>query len=451
MAVNGAAGPQTVDAAEVLNAAPVGAALSWTILVCGVAALIDGFDVQALAFVAPVLIEEWGTPAAGFGVIFSAGLLGIMIGQFLFSPLADRFGRKKLIIAGMLLFALLSLATAFAKDMPTLLVLRFIGGIGLGGVTPNLIALTAEYSPKRLRATMIATMFAGYSLGAVAGGMLSSVLVPAFGWQSMFIVGAVAPLLMIPLLLFGLPESVRYLIIAGADQTRIGAVLDKFWPARPRAASEVFVLNEARLAGFSVRRLFDREFAATTLLLWLIYLVAMLLTYILLSWVPTILRGEGLPIAQAQRAGAVLSLGGVIGGVVFSMAADRFGALRVLVITYLLSGAAIFAMGQAGVDGGLVLITAFVAGFCALGAQTTLNATVANLYPTQIRATGLGYAMGIGRIGSVVGPIVGGMLIAAQWPSSSLFAVSAAPTLVAAALLVVLAFVRARTLQTAGA
>ncbi len=430
--------PHTVDAAQILDTAPVGRALIWTMLACGIAALIDGFDVQAMSFVAPVLVEQWGVPPAAFGVIFSAGLMGIMVGQFLFSPLADRFGRKALIIIGMLLFASLSLATATAKDMNTLLILRFIGGVGLGGVAPNLIALTAEYSPHRLRATVITTMFAGYTLGAVVGGLLSSVLIPAFGWPAIFIVGGIAPLVTIPILLYGLPESVRYLIVAGGDQVRIARILNAFVPGRARAENEVFVLNEPQRKGSSVRQLFAREFLPTTVLLWLIYLVAMLLTYILLSWVPTVLRGEGMPLAQAQQAGAILALGGVVGGTLFGLASDRFSPLPVLVLAYLASGLAIFGLGHAGADGGLVMIAAFLAGFCTIGAQTTLNAATAMLYPTQIRATGVGYAMGIGRIGSIVGPIVGGMLIAAKWPASALFAVGAAPTLVAAALLAIL-------------
>ena len=427
-----AEGVSDVDVVALLDGAPVGPTLVWTVLVCGLAAMIDGFDTQAIAFVAPVIAKQWGVPPAGFGVIFSAGLLGIMVGQFLFTPFADRFGRKWLIIAGTLLFGLVTLATASVRDPQTLLVMRFVGGIGLGGVTPNLIALTAEYSPRRLRATLITVMFAGFPLGAVVGGYLAALIIPVHGWSGVFILGGVAPLALIPILVLWLPESVRYLVAAGAPVDRIRPILDRVSPARPRADQEHYLLPEVRLGGLSVKHLFGAELRLTTLLLWIAFFSSLLMTYVLLSWLPTVLKEAGLSINAAILSAVVLNLGGAIGGILLGQASDRTAPLPVLMGAYLVAGLAILSIGLVGATGGALMAVIFVAGFCTIGGQTALNAAAAGIYPTQIRATGVGYALGIGRMGSIVGPLLGGVLIAAQWTPAALFAASAAPSLVAA-------------------
>jgi AAHS family 4-hydroxybenzoate transporter-like MFS transporter len=432
-----------IDVAALLDAAPVGWRLILTLLVCGLAAMIDGFDTQAIGFVAPVIAHQWGVAPASLGVVFSGGLLGIMVGQFLFSPLADRFGRKWLIILGTLLFGLVTLATAWAPNAHALLALRFIGGLGLGGVTPNLIALTAEYSPRRLRATFITVMFAGFPLGAVFGGSLAARLIPVHGWTGVFIAGGLAPLALIPVLAMWLPESVRYLVVVGAPEARVRAILDRVCPSRAPTQTERYVLPEARLSGLSVKHLFAADLALTTLLLWIAFFASLLMTYVLISWLPTLLKNAGLSIDTAILSAVVLNLGGALGGILLGQASDRSGApLPVLVCAYLVAGMAILSIGMVGTHGGLLMTAIFVAGFCTLGGQTALNAAAAGFYPTQARATGVGYALGVGRLGSIVGPLVAGVVIAANWSPAALFAASAAPSLAAAAALSALVLAR---------
>ena len=435
-----------IDVAALLDGARVGRTLILTLLVCGLAAMIDGFDTQSVSFVAPVIAHDWGVSSASLGVVFSGGLLGIMVGQFLFSPLADRYGRKWLIIAGTLLFGLVTLATAWAPNAQVLLAMRFIGGIGLGGVTPNLIALTAEYSPRRLRATLITVMFAGFPLGAVFGGSLAARIIPVHGWTGVFIAGGFAPLALIPVLVLWLPESVRYLVAVGAPEARVRSILDRIAPGRDRGEAECYVQPEARLSGLSVRRLFAPDLALTTLLLWVAFFASLLMTFVLISWLPTLLKQAGLSINTAILSAVVLNLGGALGGIVLGLASDRSGApLPVLVGAYLVAGLAILSIGLIGSHGGLLMAAIFLAGFCTLGGQTALNAAAAGFYPTQVRATGVGYALGVGRLGSIVGPLLAGLVIAANWTSVALFAASAAPSLAAAVALSALVVVRRKS------
>src|SRR6202035_6044736 len=211
----------TADVAAFIDAQPVGAFQVKLLLVCATVLFLDGFDTTAIGYVAPALAKEWNIGKAALGPVFSAGLFGLMIGALLFGPLADRIGRKKIIIFSTLAFGIGTLATAFVRDVNTLLVIRFLTGLGLGGAMPNAIALTSEFSPHRRRATMVMVMFCGFSVGAALGGFLAAGLIPHFGWRSVFVVGGVAPLLLAPVLALKLPESVRFLALTGRANARV--------------------------------------------------------------------------------------------------------------------------------------------------------------------------------------------------------------------------------------
>src|SRR3984957_5835459 len=225
MATTSTRDASTVDVAAFIDAQPVGAFQVKLLLTCAAVLFLDGFDTQAIGYVAPVLAKEWGLSKGALGPVFSAGLFGLMIGALLFGPLADRIGRKKIIVLSTLAFGLGVLLTSLVQDVNALLAIRFLTGLGLGGAMPNAIATTAEFNPRRRRATMVMIMFAGFSIGAALGGMLAAALIPAFGWRSVFMVGGIAPLLLVPILMLRLPESVRFLALTGRANARVAELL----------------------------------------------------------------------------------------------------------------------------------------------------------------------------------------------------------------------------------
>src|ERR1700750_2714529 len=238
-----------IDVVEFIDQQPVGGFQIKLLLTCAAVLFLDGFDTQAIGYVAPALAKEWGLTKAALGPVFSAGLFGLMIGALTLGPLADRIGRKKIIVASTLAFGLGTLATAFIQDVNTLLAIRFLTGLGLGGAMPNTIALTSEFNPRRRRATMVMIMFSGFSIGAALGGLLAAALIPQFGWRSVFIVGGVAPLLLAPILAVKLPESVRFLALTRGFDGRVAQLLLLVNPGAVFAPATRFVVDEPKLSG----------------------------------------------------------------------------------------------------------------------------------------------------------------------------------------------------------
>src|SRR5450631_3186793 len=256
MAIQVRTSPSPVDVAQFIDAQPVGGFQIRLLLTCAAVLFLDGFDTQAIGFVAPALAREWDVSKGALGPVFSAGLFGLMIGALLFGPLADRIGRKKIIVFSTLAFGLGTLATAFVQDVGTLLAIRFLTGLGLGGAMPNAVAMTSEFSPHRRRATMVMIMFCGFSVGAALGGLLAAALIPQFGWRSVFVVGGAAPLLLVPILALRLPESVRFLALTGRANARVAELLGLIAPKAVLAPSTQFVIHEPGLAGIPVLHLF---------------------------------------------------------------------------------------------------------------------------------------------------------------------------------------------------
>src|SRR5471032_1782860 len=249
-------GTSPVDVADFIDTQPVGGFQLRLLLTCAAVLFLDGFDTQAIGFVAPALAREWDVSKGALGPVFSAGLFGLIIGALLFGPLADRIGRKKIIIFSTLAFGIGALVTAFVQDVNTLLAIRFLTGLGLGGAMPNAIALTSEFNPRRRRATMVMIMFCGFSVGAALGGLLAAALIPQFGWRSVFIVGGIAPLLLVPILVLRLPESVRFLALTGRANARVAELLGLINPKAALATGTQYVVDEPGLAGVPVLHLF---------------------------------------------------------------------------------------------------------------------------------------------------------------------------------------------------
>jgi AAHS family 4-hydroxybenzoate transporter-like MFS transporter len=408
---------ERLDLESIIDSSRLSAFQVAIMVCCALIAMMDGFDTQAIAFVAPEIATAWHIEAALFGPVFGAGLLGGLIGAMILGMASDRFGRKPTLLLAVTLFAAGSLVTPFAASVIHLSAIRFVTGIGLGGALPSFIALTSEYAPRRLRATLVSLMFCGFPLGAVIGGFASAKLIPLFGWTSVFIAGGILPLLVLPVFIGFIPESVRFLVLK-KDHAAITRVLRRMkstltWSGKVTTGSPV---SRVPLAS-----LFTRGRAAGTFLLWITLFLSLLLTYFLINWIPIIARRSGLGIASAVIAVSMLNLGSIVGCVVIGRLADRFGPAIIIGPAFTLGAVAIALIGYAGQSGALLCTVAFMAGALSIGAQMCTIALCASFYETLQRATGVGWSIGVSRVGAIVGPVVGGILLGAGVSSSSLF------------------------------
>ena len=431
----------SIDIEAVIDAQPLSRIQLWVYALCGVIALLDGFDTQAIAFVAPLMAAEWAVPLAGFGAVFGAGLLGLCIGSLGIGPLADRYGRRPVIALSTLVFGAMAIATTCAGSLTELIVLRFITGLGLGGAMPNLIAIVAEYAPKRKRAFLITASYCGFPLGGAVGGLLAAMVVPVYGWQAIFWIGGALPLLCVPLVWAGLPESPRFLALKGERHAEIAAILMRICRGQEFAPGQRFHLRESGRTTegrSSVGVLFADGRAVATVLLWAIFFCSLLIMYFLFSWLPSILQKSGMPMDMAIRAVVVLNLGGILGGLGIGRHVDRWGPFRILAIAYGCGALCVALIGLFNASTGLVLLLAFLCGMLIIGSQFAMNALTAGFYPTEVRSTGLGWALGVGRIGSVIGPLFGALLLESALPMEALMLVISGPAALSALLLLIL-------------
>jgi AAHS family 4-hydroxybenzoate transporter-like MFS transporter len=426
------ASSMTVDVAAVIDRVRL-SHLQWTtILLCGLVAILDGFDTQAIAFVAQVIARDLDVEVSAFGPVFGAGLLGLTVGALAFGPAADRWGRKPIIIASTFVFGAFALSTPLAASLPALMLYRFLTGLGLGGAMPNIIALTSEYSPKEKRSTLVTLMFCGFPLGAVLGGLISARLIAGYGWPVVFYLGGILPLLLLPFLWSSLPESIRFLVARGKRPEQPLAIIRRIDPDGNYGPDCRCVLNEEKAKGSSIGQLFAGGRAFGTCLLWVVFFSNLLILYFLINWLPTLLQQAGLPIERAIIATVVLNAGGIIGGLSLGRVVDSRQPFGILTAAYALAAVLVAAIGALGAGAvPMMLLTIFAAGFFVIGSQYCMNALAANFYPTTLRSTGIGWALGIGRIGSIIGPVVGGMVLSLGWSAGQLFVAAAAPAAVA--------------------
>lgn len=410
--------------------------LVWSFL----AMFTDGFEISSLGLATPHIIREWHVGPAALAPVLSASLAGIMIGAPLFGWLGDRHGRRFAIISGCLIFGLTTLAVVATSSLGQIMVLRFLTGIGMGGLMPNTVALNSELSPRRLRARLIILMFMGITMGSASPGLVAAFVVPAHGWKSLFVLGGAVPLIVGAGLIFGLPESVKYLALRGDRQPALAATLRRMRRdlTIPDDAQFTLAASARPVAGAGLKPIFSGGLAPITLLLWLVFATALMANYFLNSWMPLLFEAKGLSSADAALVSTMYHLGATVGGLAMSFVLDRFGFL-VIAAMLALAAPAILSMGVAGVPPTLLALFVGLSGFCVLGAQFGVNAAAGLIYPTAARARGAGLAFAVGRFGSVLGPLVGGALIAMKLALPAMLLVVAAPMLLGAAAALVLA------------
>jgi MFS transporter, AAHS family, 4-hydroxybenzoate transporter len=438
-----------VDVAAVINDSEISRFQYIIFTLCILIMMCDGFDTQALAYVAPSIASEWKLSPGIFGPVFAAVLLGSMVGAFGFGYLADRFGRKRTLVLCMILFGALNIGSAYATSIESFTLLRFLCGVGLGGVIPNVMALVSEYAPARRRATLVAITWCGFSLGAVLGGLISVPLISHFGWKSVFVFGGILPLCLVAIVVFALPESIKFLILARGKGVELVAVLRKLNPGRHFDDSSAFVLDEPRLGRGSISALFRDGLAIGSVFLCLAFFMSLMLVYLFINWIPLLLRQAGLPLQDAMMGTIIFNLSGIFGSVFCTQFIDRkiLPPMFVLIFAYFVGAAAVFAIGFAGTSFWPIMGTIFLGGFFIIGAQLSLNALITNYYPTAIRGTGVGWSQVVGRTGSLLGPLMGGALVSQGMSPSQLFQVSSiAPLLACVCLLVFMKFSSSATM-----
>jgi MFS transporter, AAHS family, 4-hydroxybenzoate transporter len=401
----------------------------------------DGFDTQAVAYVAPSIVAEWKLSPGQFGPVFAAVLVGAMFGAFLFGYAADRLGRKRTLTVTIVWFGVLNIASAYATSIEQFTLLRFLCGIGLGGAIPNVMALVSEYAPARKRATLVAIAWCGFGLGAVLGGIISVPLIRHFGWQSVFIVGGILPLCLAPFAVLALPESIKFLMLSPAKGATIAAVLRRINPRGQFASDSGFVLNETRPGRGQISALFRDGLAVGSILLCLAFFMSLMLVYLFVNWIPLLLRQAGLPLEQALLGTIIFNLAGIIGSIACTQLIDRKVGppITILIIVYFIGALAVLSIGFVGTSFWPIMTTIFLSGFFVIGVQLSLNAYITNYYPTAIRGTGVGWSQVIGRLGSLSGPLVGGALVSQGMTSNQLFQVSSLAPLLACVFLLLFA------------
>jgi MFS transporter, AAHS family, 4-hydroxybenzoate transporter len=430
---------QAIDVARFVDEQKIGAFHVKLLILSFFLVLFDGYDIGAAAFAAPSWIKAWGLVSrSALAPVLAASLLGILFGAPILGFVGDVFGRKKAIIISCLVFGGFTLAGAWAGSLDAMWYLRFLAGIGIGGLLPNLIALNAEFAPRRRRATMIILMFTGITFGGGVPGAVAAWLVPHYGWPILFVIGGVAPIAMALIAAVALPESIKFLTVKRHD-AQVARILAAMQPGVAVGPQTRFVLADERHASsFSPRLLFSDGLAAITPLLWLLFVLNLMGFYFLASWNPTLLASANVSEGMAAIATALFQIGGTIGGLSLSRLIDRKGFLPVTIL-FVLAVPVIASVGYVGrVSPLLLMLVLLLGGFCVLGLQFGLNAASAMIYPTAVRSNGSGWAFGIGRFGSVAGPYVGGYLIAQRVPIEQLYVLAAIPFAIGAVVCYVL-------------
>jgi MFS transporter, AAHS family, 4-hydroxybenzoate transporter len=442
----------TINLTELMDNCRIGPLQIRVFALCLASLIMDGFDVQAMGYVATTMLGEWNQPAPALGPLLAWGHAGVLVGAIVFSMLADKIGRRPVLVGATLFYAIMTIVTAYAQDIDQMRWLRFIAGLGLGSIIPNATALVGEFSPKRTRVAWVMCITMGFTLGAAIGGFIANALIGAFGWRSVFVFGGLVPLVIAILMFFGLPESLQFLAVRKQRLDRLARWLKQLDPTLRIDAGTRFTTNETVQRGVPFWHLFREGRAFVTLLYWIVNFTNILVLYSLSGWLPLIFQNlMGYERSTAIWLSTVVQIGGTVGAFGLAWAITRGGFTPILTLTFAIATVSVAVIGQPGLSLPLLYTIVFIAGWCIVGGQPGLNALGSSYYPTYLRSTGVGAGLGVGRIGAIVGPMIGSALVAQQWAPQQLLWAAAVPAAVSTAVLLTLWVVLGRTPRPADA
>jgi benzoate transport len=401
------------------------------VTICTLLNMIDGFDVLAISFTAPLIAKEMNVDPTTLGILLSSGLAGMAAGSLLLSPLADLVGRRAVVVLCTAIISIGMLGSAVTGSVWTLAIFRLVTGLGVGGVLSSGNTLLSEYAPQRWRDLSISFMVVGYSGGAIVGGSISAALITLFGWRSAFVFGGLCSTILLPAVL-RLPESLDFILAQNGPNAlaRVNSVMRRLGVPPVQELPQVTREEATTQAVFGV---FAQRFRAGTALICISFFMLMLSFYFVLSWTPKNLVDLGFSVSEGIYASVLLNAGGIVGGLMFGFIARKTGARRISAWLLVTLFASIIAYGALKHDLAAIMTGAIVSGFFMIGSMASLYAIVPQIYPVRVRNTGTGLAIGFGRLGAVAGPWLGGILIAAGWQRITYYAVLALPILIAAA------------------
>lgn len=400
-----------------------------TIFTCFLMNMLDGMDVLVISFSATSISKAWDISPQALGVVFSAALVGMTIGALFVAPLADRIGRKAMILICALTMGLSIYATSMTENVTQLMIMRFVSGLGIGGMLASVSTLASEYAPNKSKDFWVGLVMGGYPVGAVFAGLIAAEVIPTYGWRVMFQIAGIATLVTIPLVLFFLTESLEYLVKKRPPNAlkKVNRILKRMDLV---PFSELPVIETGATATGGVRKLFSNAFKKQTLILWLAFFTAFGTLYFLLSWIPKLTTAAGMPEHLGIYSGTIFNLGSFLGILAIGGLAIKFGLRRMILIFFVGAAILMCLFGQF-TGSAMVLVMFALIGFAFQGGFNVLYAVAARIYPAEIRTTGVGWAIGAGRLGAVIAPIAAGYLVAAGLSIGSMFIIFAVPSLIA--------------------
>ena len=428
--------------AQLVDNAPFGPLHGRVLFLCTLVLMLDGYDLAAMGFAIPALARDLGIPAASFGFALSASFVGVAIGSLVAGPLGDRYGRRAAILVSFALVGAATLATTTARTLHEFEIWRFVTGLGMGGVVPNAVALVSEYMPLRRRSFLVVAAFSSAAFGSFAGSLMAARLLTHFGWQIVFVVGGIGPLVITLLAYFRLPESLHFLV----NHERLNEAARLARQLRPEVSvSEAALVGQARpLTRVPVGELFVGARRNATLLLWVLFVGTQALVFFMGSWLATLLTQIGMTMGSALVALSFFHLGSLLVGLFVAWQSDRRSPEKMLAATYLVAAGSLALLAVGGAHSAAVYALCFTAGGGIVGASFCLGALASSYYPPRIRAMGLGWGLSVGRIGSVTSPLLGGLALGAGWPVAAILAVAIVPAVVCTVAVIALLAIRAR-------